>query len=64
MRIMHLQVLFRDNVFQWKRLENLILLAKEGSEMTAKVGLAPPSDLEPTANTSTSRAIAAKVSLH
>ncbi|GAQ90183.1 ABC1 family protein [Klebsormidium nitens] len=52
-----IQVLFRDGVFQWKRLENLILLAKEGAQMTAKVGTATP---EPQPTTSTGRAIAAK----
>lgn len=56
-----IQVLFRGGVFQWKRLENLILLAKEGAQMTAKVGV---DTSEPQPTTSTGRAIAAKVSAH
>jgi hypothetical protein len=36
----YIQVLFKDGLFQWKRLENLIVLAKENvSKMSANPAL-------------------------
>ncbi len=38
-RVLPTQVLFQDGKFQWKRLENLIMLAREGSGSSGKQGL-------------------------